>query len=620
MEDSLPRIAVIDPERCKPSKCQLECRKVCPVVSMGKECIEVKRDSKQALISESLCNGCGMCVKRCPFQAIQIERIPRALLREVVHKFGENRFQVHRLPVPRGGHVLGLIGVNGIGKSTLLKIMAGKLKPNFGNLKAETSWKDILKHFRGSEWQNIFQKMCEERLTVKIKPQSIDSIVNMEKWKNLTVDQAFQQNCSEPNKWCTQMDLTRIRDRKVSDLSGGECQRLAIGLCLSQEANMFLLDEPSSYLDIRQRIMVANVIRETKNRDNLPYMVVVEHDLSLLDYMSETICCLYGKPGVYGVVTKPFNVREGINHYLEGFIPTENLRFRKEAVVFKAKMSLDAEEEKKHEKQYSYASAVKYHGRRAGGGREQKKSGTDDEFKLTIEQGTFSTSRITVFLGENGTGKSTMLKHLLKELPLEVSYKPQQIMPSWKGTVQSLFDTKIPSMFYHENFQKEVVIPLSISSLLDRNVQELSGGELQRVGIVLALGKPVDVYLLDEPSAYLDCEQRIVTAQVIKRFILQSKKIAFVVEHDFIMLNYLGDQVVVFEGTPGKEAVARSPRSMHDGISTFLKSVNVTIRRDPTNFRPRINKLNSAKDQLQKKLGVYFDTTLDQEVEEDTSV
>jgi len=134
----------------------------------------------------------------------------------------------------------------------------------------------------------------------------------------------------------------------------------------------------------------------------------------------------------------------------------------------------------------------------------------------------------------------------------------------------------------------------------------LSGGELQRVALTLCLGKPADVYLIDEPSAYLDSEQRLHAAKVIKRFILHAKKTAFIVEHDFIMATYLADRVIVFEGTPSIEAVANSPQSLLSGMNKFLESLQVTFRRDPNNFRPRINKLNSQKDSDQKRSGNFF--------------
>merc|ERR1712196_15877 len=140
----------------------------------------------------------------------------------------------------------------------------------------------------------------------------------------------------------------------------------------------------------------------------------------------------------------------------------------------------------------------------------------------------------------------------------------------------------------------------------DQKVKDLSGGELQRTAITLALGKPADVYLIDEPSAYLDSEQRILAGKVIKRFILHAKKTAFVVEHDFIMATYLADRVVVYDGRPGIETRARSPQGLLTGMNTFLEQLGITFRRDPTNYRPRINKLNSQKDREQKASGNFF--------------
>ncbi|CAG8687049.1 5346_t:CDS:2, partial [Cetraspora pellucida] len=143
-------------------------------------------------------------------------------------------------------------------------------------------------------------------------------------------------------------------------------------------------------------------------------------------------------------------------------------------------------------------------------------------------------------------------------------------------------------------------------NIIDQEVANLSGGELQRVAIVLALGHPADIYLIDEPSAYLDSEQRIVAAKVIKRFILHNKKTAFVVEHDFIMATYLADRVVVYEGRPSIKAMANSPQSLLSGMNKFLSSLHITFRRDPSNFRPRINKADSLKDKEQKSSGNYF--------------
>jgi ATP-binding cassette subfamily E protein 1 len=138
-------------------------------------------------------------------------------------------------------------------------------------------------------------------------------------------------------------------------------------------------------------------------------------------------------------------------------------------------------------------------------------------------------------------------------------------------------------------------------------VRHLSGGELQRVAITLCLGTPASVYLLDEPSAGLDCEQRVICSKVIRRWIVSHlQKTAFVVEHDFVMASALSDRCIVYSGQPGVECTANTPCAVQDGFNEFLKQLDVSFRRDPVNFRPRVNKKGSAKDTEQKKLGKYF--------------
>jgi len=557
----------------------------------------VKPTDKIAFISEFLCIGCGICVKKCPFEAIAIINLPTNLESAVTHRYTANSFKLHRLPTPRPGQVLGLVGTNGIGKSTALKILAGKLKPNLGRYDDPPDWQEILKYFRGSELQNYFTKVLEDNLKALIKPQYVDHIPRAIK-NQMTVSQMLDSKSELDNKQklCDDLELNKVLDREVSQLSGGELQRFAIAMSCIQRADVYMFDEPSSYLDIRQRLKAAQVIRQLLTRDN--YVVAVEHDLSVLDYLSDFVCCLYGKPSMYGVVTMPYSVREGINIFLDGFVPTENLRFREESLSFK--MVETAEEilidKTRH---YSYPAMSK----------------TLGGFKLTVEEGSFTDSEIIVMLGENGTGKTTFVRLLAGEEPdnpidkqsLAVSLKPQTISPRFPGTVRMLLLKQIKAAFMHAQFQSDVVKPMNIENILDQEVKTLSGGELQRVAIVLALGKPsVNVYLIDEPSSFLDSEQRIIAAKVIKRFILHAKKTAFVIEHDFIMATYLADRVIVFEGSPAIAATATPPQSLLTGMNKFLQSLEITFRRDPTNFRPRVNKLNSVKDKEQKVSGNYF--------------
>ena len=591
------RIAIVNQDKCKPKRCNQECKRSCPVVKTGRLCIEVTPSDKIALISEQLCIGCGICIKRCPFGAIDIINLPSNLEKDTTHRYGPNSFKLHRLPTPRPGQVLGLVGTNGIGKSTALKILAGKIKPNLGRWgDSVPDWTEILAYFRGSELQNYFTKILENQLKAVIKPQYVDLIPKAFKG---TVQEALDKKneTGKMEEFCDLLELTpAVRSRKIDELSGGELQRFAIALLCIQKADVYMFDEPSSYLDVKQRLKAAQAIRSLVTPQN--YVIVVEHDLSVLDYLSDFTCCLYGKPNFYGVVTMPFSVREGINIFLDGFVPTENLRFRDTELVFK--VSESAQEEIKRMCHYEYPRMAK-----ALGG-----------FSLDIQPGNFTDSEIIVMLGENGTGKTTFIKILAgglkpdagdSELPsLNISYKPQKISPKSQKTVKNLLMEKIFDMYRHPQFITDVVKPLEIERIEDQLVTELSGGELQRVALVLCLGKPADVYLIDEPSAYLDSEQRLIAAKVIKRFLLHSKKTGFIVEHDFIMATYLADRVIVFEGEPGIKASANSPQSLLTGMNKFLNMLNITFRRDPNNYRPRINKLNSLKDVEQKRSGNFF--------------
>jgi ATP-binding cassette, sub-family E, member 1 len=594
-QDTLTRIAIVNNDRCKPKKCRQECKKSCPVVRMGKLCIEVAPDSKIAFISEELCIGCGICVKKCPFEAISIINLPSNLEKDTTHRYGPNSFKLHRLPTPRPGQILGLVGTNGIGKSTALNILAGKLKPNLGKFNNPPDWSEILTFFRGSELQNFFTKILEDNLKAIIKPQYVDQIPKAIKG---TVDELLKKRCEVDNldQIVEDFDLSGIRNRNIEDLSGGELQRFACAVTCVRKSDIFMFDEPSSYLDVKQRLKAAQMIRALIEQDR--YIIVVEHDLSVLDYLSDYICVLYGSAGHYGVVTMPFSVREGINIFLDGFVPTENLRFRETVLTFKVVEKTD-DEDIKRLYNYTYPDMKKNLG----------------DFELNVNGGSFTDSEIIVLLGENGTGKTTLIRILAGNLEpdgetdapkLNISYKPQKISPKFQGTVRQLIMARIKDAAVHPQFNTDVLKPLQIENIMDQEVGNLSGGELQRVALTICLGKPADVYLIDEPSAYLDSEQRLHAAKVIKRYIRNCKKTAFIVEHDFIMATYLADRVIVFDGQPSFKTYASAPQSLLTGMNTFLKSLKITFRRDPENSRPRINKLDSVKDTEQKQAGNYF--------------
>jgi len=357
MADKLTRVAIVSNDKCKPKKCRQECKKSCPVVRMGKLCIEVTPNDKIAKISEELCIGCGICVKKCPFEAIQIINLPKNLEKDQTHRYGPNSFKLHRLPTPRPGQVLGLVGQNGVGKSTALKVLAGKLKPNLGKFDNPPDWQEILTYFRGSELQVFFTKILEDHIKAIIKPQYVDQIPKGVKGQVGNLLESKDQR-KKKDQLIRDLELGSVLDRDVEHLSGGELQRFAIGIVCVQNADIFMFDEPSSYLDVKQRLKAANVIRSLLAPDT--YVIVVEHDLSVLDYLSDFICCLYGTPGAYGVVTLPFGVREGINIFLDGFVPTENLRFREESLNFKVAENITEDEYKeKKSRDYKYPAMKK---------------------------------------------------------------------------------------------------------------------------------------------------------------------------------------------------------------------------------------------------------------------
>lgn len=595
---NLKRLAIINEDLCRPKECSHECKKACPVNRIGKACITIE---KHAQISEPLCIGCGACVKKCPFKAITIINLPSDLSKDCTHRYGPNSFKLHRLPIPKLGKVLGLVGTNGIGKSTALSILSGKLKPNLGNFESEPDWTEILKNYRGSELHGYFTKLLENKISISMKIQYTDQVPKalkkLLKKDNLTVIECLKSRDGRDkvDYYIDKMKLENILERKLDDLSGGELQRVCIAIACMKKADCYVFDEPTSFLDVKQRLAAAREIRNMAEDDK--YVIVVEHDLAILDMMSDYGCILYGMSGAYGVITTPYTIKAAINIFLDGYIPTENMRFRETGLKFNIQEVEEIGTGRRD--QFSYPETTK----------------TYDGFKLKISPGKFSQSEIVVFLGENGMGKTTFVNMIagLTEsdekrdfIGFSVSLKPQKILPKYRGSVRDVFNTKIRGSFADQTFMSEIIRPLGVEYLLDQEITSLSGGELQRIAIIICLGRDADIYLLDEPSAFLDSDQRICIAKIIKKFIYKKKKSAFIVEHDLVLGTYLADKVIVFEGTPGVESRASPAMDLAEGMNLFLKSLDVTFRRDPENYRPRINKPESTKDKEQKESNKYF--------------
>ena len=556
----------------------------------------IKFEDEYPIIVESLCVGCGICVKKCPFEALHIVNLPDELEKECTHRFGLNTFKLFRLPVPSQGIVLGLIGQNGIGKTTALKILSGEIKLNLGNFENPPDWPEIITHFRGSTLQEYFQKMSEGKLRVVHKPQYVDKIPKVVSGK---VDELLEK-VDERGKFkevIKQLELESILDRTLNVLSGGELQRVAIAATICREADVYLFDEPSSYLDVKQRLEAAKAIRKLVEDEKI--VIVAEHDLAVLDYLSDQICIFYGAPGVYGIVSHVHGVREGINIYLQGYIADENIRFRREPIIFHVKPPTISWESSEKLLEWN----------------QMKKS--YEGFTLGVEQGEVWRGEVIGILGANGIGKTTFVKLLagieepdegeaVKEEEITVSYKPQYISAEYEGTVEELLRGIAKKEFTSSWYETEIIQPLTLKPLMERNLSELSGGELQRVAIAACLSREAQLYLLDEPSAYLDIEERLAMARTIRRIVENRNAAAFVVEHDIVAQDFIADRLMVFTGKPGIQGLARKPTNLRDGMNMFLREMQVTFRRDPTTKRPRVNKEGSKLDRHQKAIGEYY--------------
>jgi len=719
------RIVVIDHDKIKPNSDTFKYFKRHAGGCGNTGCIRIA--GKKVIVSEYACPVCVNRCKQAPGDAVSVVKLPTNLSTNTTHRYGPNTFKLHGLPVPRPGHVLGLLGTNGTGKSTGIKILAGRLKPNLGIYSGSTEgsgsppdWSDIVTYYRGSDLQNYFKGVVNDQLKIAMKPQLEARFTRALRGKTVRHHIKIRDERNMMDRYAKDLDLVHLMDRNVEDLSGGELQRFAIACTLCRKADVYMFDEISSFLDVKQRLRCTELIRslvhdqETsvtewptkknggtndEHASSKKYVIVVEHDLAILDYMSDFIQCMYGTPGAYGVVTARSRVRNGINQFLAGYIPVDNMRFRDHELTFKVTSmdfvpedediatDADDDEKKKDGKDEKKDGGVlRYPNMTHTLVRKNEEGEVKSSFTLHVKAGTFRDGECIVLLGENGTGKTTFMELLAgrtkeqrgkesaigsydadnydkngksSEGPkkgkggkgkknknanpggaldkvdptgeppkpslaaLGVSYKIQAGMnPKWRkfqGTVQDLLEREINRSLSDRLFRLLVIKALNVEEIMDLPVKSLSGGEMQRLSITICLGTPALVYLIDEPSAALDCEQRIIAAKVMKRWVVNHLgRTIFLVEHDFVMAAAMADRVIVYEGIPGVEATACAPSSLADGFNRFLKHLDVTFRKDPINFRPRINKKNGRIDQIQKKSGEYymFDT-LEAEADDD---
>src|SRR4030042_3240509 len=506
------RIAVLLKDRCKPKNCTYGCIKYCPRVRAGDETITKGEDIKP-IISEELCVGCGICIHKCPFEAIKIIGLAEALDTDLVHQFDKNGFRLFRLPLPRDGSCTGILGPNGIGKTTAIKILSGQIIPNLGEFKKKGSWEKVLEYYSGTELYDYFRQVSNNEISSIVKPQYVDRLPKVAKGKIRDI----LKNADTSNSFDKVIEilgLQNVLDKEIqkSEISGGELQLISIAAVLLKDTELYFFDEPSSYLDIYQRLKVARIIKKLSEKKKV---IVIEHDLAILDFLCDQVHLVYGDEGAYGVVTPPRGVRHAINIYLSGYLKEENIRFGEKIEFF-------AQAPKQRQQMnilISYDNLSKKY----------------NDFTLNVEQGVIRQSEIVGIVGPNAIGKTTFVKMLAGvveptkgkvEKEIKVSYKPQYISPDFDGTVRMFFEKFVPVLFTSSFYKGEIFEPMNLKYLLDKDVTTLSGGELQRVATAKCLVQAADIYLIAAPSAYLDSEQRMITSRIVRHVIEKTGKSA----------------------------------------------------------------------------------------------
>ena len=589
------RVAVLDQDLCQPQKCGLECIKYCPVNKSGAECVTINEESKKAQIDEDICNGCGICVKVCPFDAITIVNLASELATDKIHQYGINSFRLYKLPTPRKGEVVGLLGRNGMGKSTVVNILSGKLKPNLGRYENPPEWNEIFKHYSGTELKQHFQKIEQNEIRASIKPQQIHHLAEaFDGTGNELLDKYDERGITR--ELVRELGLQNSMEQSLKELSGGELQRIAVAAAASKDTEFYFFDEPSSYNDVFQRTGVARVIQGLAKIGKS--VMVVEHDLTLLDFLSDYIEVLYGEPTAYGIVSNILSTKIGINVFLDGYLPNENVRFREK------KFSMDVSSSSTDIFQEG-TDIVNY----------PKLEKRFDSFSVTIEPGKVRKGEVLGIMGANALGKTTMMKMIAGvqkpdvgsiDKKIKIAYKPQYLQNDIDVEVIALLEKANGGPIEGSQEEEQILDPLKIRKLYNKSVKNLSGGELQKIAVASCLIQKVDLYALDEPSAFLDVEDRIAVAKFLQKFVRSFGKSAIIIDHDLQLMDLMSDSMIIFEGESGKAGTATSPMPKSEAMNRFLKSLDMSFRRDEKSLRPRVNKIESRLDKDQKESGNFY--------------
>ena len=589
------RIINLNFDKCKPDLCGYACLKYCPLIKKGmKNVITIRKDTGKPIINNSKClmakkGTCGICINKCFPGAISVVNLPSTETAGLqVHCYGENGFRFFGVPQIIPGKVVGLLGVNGIGKSTILEILAGRKVLNGGDFQnPEEGFRNFSDQLSVASFRQFLDDLTSKKVSIAYKPQVFTELLT----KGESVQKIILSNCQDglfsKEEVVNLMELRPILDRVPSELSGGELQRLAIGIVLLKNADMYLIDEPCTFLDFRQRIKMAEIFHKIAYEGKVVF--IAEHDIAIHDFQSDVIYIFYGKPHKFGVISRlAYTVKKGINNFLLGKLKDENIRIRGKEIAFTRVV---------RERQWEGIPGIDYPSF-------TKQLGT---FTLKADEGIIHFGGILGVLGENGLGKTTFAQYLFNTLKTaKISYKPQFLHRKFQGTVRDFLTRYSNTYIDSKEYQLYILKPFSISHLLEKPISALSGGELQRCFLAGSLGKKADLYIIDEGSAFLDVEERLNATRVIRHIVSKNRAACIAIEHDIQIAEALADTILLFEGDPGYSGRTIGPLSKKKGLNRFLQRINITFRRDPETGRARLNKLGSRLDREQREIEAYY--------------
>lgn len=550
-----------------------------PLNRSGGEGFHVDKNGKLKIEEQKVMKSHRIIQDKIPNDSINIVELPSES-GELIHQYGENGFRIYNLPKPVEGEIIGLLGRNGIGKTTALRILSGETIPNMGLHEEDLSIDDVVDQVTESILVEHLREAHKSDISVSRKPQ-IASEYSIDKKVSEVLD--VEDSMSED------LSVNQLLDKKLSSLSGGELQRVLVLNALSNESDVYIFDEPSSFLDVRQRVDASDVISENVGDESTTF--VVDHDLTFLESLCDTVHILYGDTNNYGVVSNPVSTRNGINDYVRGYVSSDDVKIRDTQFEFDIRSSEDKQLE---------SSRVSYPDFKVNIG----------DFNLSVSEGDIKQSQVVGILGENGLGKTTYAKALAGQLDstadfdFTVSYKPQYLEVNNGEMSAQAYISQIPNI--NMSTMKDMKRKLDIDGLMEQDLGSLSGGELQKLSISICLSREADMYLLDEPSAYLDVETRNHVGQLLKTYSNKTGNPVLVIDHDIFLISTVSDNVVVFTGDSGNYGNATSVIGLEEGMNRFLSEMDVTLRKDRDTNRPKFNNRGSQLDRKQRSEGEYY--------------